>query len=90
MNPNETVSSWTHIFTQQIISSEVVVFWLIFTVALLLLVLKTVKYIMKWKNKKLSTADTIHHLNTVLGEMMQLLSTKQTQPSALLQVIQEE
>ena len=57
---------------------DLVVFWLIFVVALLLLVLKSVKYIVKWRNKKLSTADTIHHLNGVLREAMQILGAKQS------------
>ena len=59
--------------------SDLVVFWLIFIVTLLLFVLKSVKYIVKWKHKKLSTADTIHHLNDILREVMRVLTAKQTQ-----------
>ena len=65
-------------FTHTMKSSDIVVVWLIFAVALLLLVLKAVKYILKWKNKKLSTADTITELNSVLVEGMQLLSQRTT------------
>lgn len=74
--------SFATIFTDTAMSSDTVVFWLILVVALLLLTLKAVKYVLKWKNKKLSTADTIAQLNTVLTEGLQLLSTRTIPPSA--------
>ena len=60
-------------------TANVLVFWLIFVVTLLLLILKSVKYIVKWKNKKISTAEAIEHLNVVVGDMMKLLSANRGQ-----------
>ena len=84
-NLTETSSdsvSFTNIFSDVSSPSDNVVFWLILVVALLLLMLKAAKYILKWKNKKLSTADTLAQLNTVLVESMKLLSTRAIPPSA--------
>ena len=91
MNDSELVSSWTHIFSQQstTLSSELVVFWLIFVVALLILALKAVKCILKWKNKKLDNKEVIHRLTTVLSSMIEVLSAKQTESPELLKVVSE-
>lgn len=64
---------YSHTFSS---SSDMTAFWFLFVVTLLLLVLKTAKYIFKWKNKKLSTAETIIQLNKVLTEVMTLLETR--------------
>ena len=74
--------SFTHIFSHAQNASDVTVFWLIFIIALLLLVLKAAKYILKWKNKTLSTADTLAQLNAILVEGVQLLSTRTIPSSA--------
>ena len=75
-----STTSFTEVFSRGFTSSDIAVFWLIFVVGLLLLVLKAAKYILKWKNKKLSTTDTIAQLNSVLVEGMQLLSAQTTLP----------
>ena len=75
--PNEDIK-WTFI-QSTMPPSDIVVFWLIFVVTLLLFVLKSIKYIVKWKNKKMSTAETIQHLNSVLTDAMQVFIAKQSQ-----------
>ena len=72
--------SWTTIFTHSMMRESGVVFWLIFSVSFILLVLKAIKYAMKWRKKKLSTSEAVGHLNEVLGEFMHLITQQKQQP----------
>ena len=83
-NNNDTIPkdfiSWSYITPLSTMpTANVLVFWLIFVVTLLLLILKSIKYIVKWKNKKISTSDAIEHLNVLVGDMMKLLSANRGQ-----------
>ena len=58
---------------------QVIVVWLIFASTLCLIMLKAIKYVCKWRNKKITTADAIDHLNVLVGDMMQQLSANRGQ-----------
>lgn len=74
---SETLEEWTQIFTHINETSSTVVFWLIFVVSFILLLLKLVKCVLKWRKKKLSTADTIDQLNSVLTGLVAHLTQQQ-------------
>ena len=83
----DSVSSWHHIFSSESMPSEVRV-WLIliFVILLLLLVLIIGKYILKWKNKKISAGAMIQYLGTIASEIAQVVSSKmqQQQPTEIV------
>ena len=81
MTGNETVASWTHIFsiekTDAVIVWNQIAMWLGVLLLLFLFILKIVKLYKKWKNGKLSTSDAIVRLNSVLEDMTKLIFDKQ-------------
>lgn len=69
--------SFSYITSKTSFTNSMTVFWLIFCVGLLLLILKTAKYILKWRKNELTTTQTLTQLNGLIDNFVQVLINQQ-------------